>query len=48
MTDFEAFTWTSPLNKKIKTCSLLSSVTLKVNNEIGSDFESCCLKECTL
>ena len=37
----------SNFNKKIETCSLLSSVTLKVNNEIGSNFDSCCLEDCT-
>ena len=34
-------------NKKIKTCSLILSVTSKVNNEIGSNFDSCRLKDCT-
>ena len=34
-------------DKKIKTCSLLSFVTLKVNNEIGSNFDSCRLEDCT-
>ena len=34
-------------NKKIKTCSLLSSVTFKVNNEIGSNCDGYCLRDCT-
>ena len=35
-------------NTKIKICSLLSSITLKVNNKIGSNFDSCHLKDCIL
>ena len=35
-------------NKKIKTCFLLSSLTLKVSNEISSNFDNCRLKDCTL
>ena len=35
------------LNEKIKTCSLLSSVTLKVINVIRSNFDSCRLKDRT-
>ena len=34
-------------NKENKTCSLLSSVTLEVNNKIGSNSDSCRLKDCT-
>ena len=37
----------SQLDKKIKTCLFLPSVTLRVNNEIGSNFDSCHLKDCT-
>ena len=33
-------------NSKIRTCSLLSSVTLKSNNEIGSNSDSSHLKDC--
>ena len=37
----------SYFNKKIKTGSLLSSLTLKENNKIDSNFDSCHLKDCT-
>ena len=36
----------SHFNKKIKTCSLPSSVNLKLSNELGSNFACCHLKDC--